>query len=81
MFPVRYELSSYIPEDDILHSHRRESLKSYGRGNVHKSRNVMATLIPAEEDEWCSLDCDPGSEQCQEFVQLFAKYKGVRGLP
>jgi hypothetical protein len=24
---VRYELSLYIPEDDILHSHRRESLK------------------------------------------------------
>jgi hypothetical protein len=24
-----YELGSYIQEDDILHSHRRESLKSY----------------------------------------------------
>jgi hypothetical protein len=29
MFPVRYELVFYIPEDDILHSHRRENLKSY----------------------------------------------------
>jgi hypothetical protein len=27
--PVRYELGFYIPEDNILHSHRRESLKSY----------------------------------------------------
>jgi hypothetical protein len=27
--PVRYELSFYIPEDDILHSHCRENLKSY----------------------------------------------------
>jgi hypothetical protein len=27
--PVRYELGFYIPEDDILHSHRRENLKSY----------------------------------------------------
>jgi hypothetical protein len=26
---VKYELRSYIPEDDILHSHRRENLKSY----------------------------------------------------
>jgi hypothetical protein len=26
--PVRYELVFYIPEDDILHSHRREDLKS-----------------------------------------------------
>jgi hypothetical protein len=29
MSPVRYELGFYIPEDDILHSHRRENLKSY----------------------------------------------------
>jgi hypothetical protein len=27
--PVRYELSFYIPEDDVLHSHRHENLKSY----------------------------------------------------
>jgi hypothetical protein len=27
--PVRYELGSYIPEDGILHSDRRETLKSY----------------------------------------------------
>jgi hypothetical protein len=26
---VRYELSFYIPEDGILHSHCRENLKSY----------------------------------------------------
>jgi hypothetical protein len=27
--PVKYELGVYIPEDGILHSHRRENLKSY----------------------------------------------------
>jgi hypothetical protein len=27
--PVKYEVGFYIPEDDILHSHRREHLKSY----------------------------------------------------
>jgi hypothetical protein len=27
--PVRYELSIYIPEDDILHSDRHENLKCY----------------------------------------------------
>jgi hypothetical protein len=27
--PVRYELDFYIPEVTILHSHRRENLKSY----------------------------------------------------
>jgi hypothetical protein len=26
---VKYERGSYIPEDDILHSHRRENLKPY----------------------------------------------------
>jgi hypothetical protein len=29
MSPVRYELGSYIPEDGIVHGHRRENLKSY----------------------------------------------------
>jgi hypothetical protein len=28
MSPVQYELCFYIPEDAILHSHRRENLKS-----------------------------------------------------
>jgi hypothetical protein len=27
--PVKYELGSYIPVDDVLHNHRRENLKSY----------------------------------------------------
>jgi hypothetical protein len=29
VYPLRYELNFYIPEDDILHSHRRENLKFY----------------------------------------------------
>jgi hypothetical protein len=29
MFPVKYELGSYIPEDDIPHSHCLKNLKSY----------------------------------------------------
>jgi hypothetical protein len=29
VFLVRYELSFYITEDSILHSHRRGKLKSY----------------------------------------------------
>jgi hypothetical protein len=27
--PVKYELGFYIPEEDILHSDRRGTLKSY----------------------------------------------------
>jgi hypothetical protein len=29
MSPVKYELGFFIPEDGILHSHRRDYLKSY----------------------------------------------------
>jgi hypothetical protein len=29
VFPLKYELGFHIPEDDILHSHRRENHKSY----------------------------------------------------
>jgi hypothetical protein len=29
VFPVRYELGFYFPEDGVLHSHRRENRKSY----------------------------------------------------
>jgi hypothetical protein len=32
MSHVRYELGFYILEDDILHSHRRENLRSYRHG-------------------------------------------------
>jgi hypothetical protein len=27
--PVKYELGFYIPEDNILHSHRFENIESY----------------------------------------------------
>jgi hypothetical protein len=29
VFPMRYKLDFYIPEEDILNSHCRENLKSY----------------------------------------------------
>jgi hypothetical protein len=31
MSPVEYELSFYIPEDGILHNHRRENFKFWLR--------------------------------------------------
>jgi hypothetical protein len=30
--PVKYEMGFYIPEDDILHNHRSENVKSYIEG-------------------------------------------------
>jgi hypothetical protein len=37
---VKYELGVDIPEDDILHGHRREDLKSYFAKNVPLSSNI-----------------------------------------
>jgi hypothetical protein len=41
--PVSYELGFYVPGDDILHSHRRENLKSFidlSRRSLQRRRNV-----------------------------------------
>jgi hypothetical protein len=56
--PVKYELWFYIPEDDILHSHRRENLKSYlaltgwtlqRRRNVSLMRYKLSFYIPEDD--------------------------------
>jgi hypothetical protein len=56
--PVKYELGFYIPEDDILHSHRRESLKSYialtgwtlwRRHNVSPVKYELGFYIPEDD--------------------------------
>jgi hypothetical protein len=59
--PVKYELGFYIPEDDILHSHRRENLKSYKqivieciRIDTPVSLSVRITLYL---EEWCLQGC------------------------
>jgi hypothetical protein len=56
--PVRYEPGSYIPEDDILHSHRRENLKSYtsqnllgGRGKTDEKLSFRIVGIPSRFDQ------------------------------
>jgi hypothetical protein len=41
---VKYELGFYIPEDAILHSHRRENLKSYNSSDMWK--NAHAAYSP-----------------------------------
>jgi hypothetical protein len=54
---VKYKLSSYIPEDDILHSHGCENLKSYialtgwalyRRHNVSPVRYELGLYIPED---------------------------------
>jgi hypothetical protein len=42
MFPVKYGLGFYIPQDDIPHSDRRETLKYYsGWNNDHITQNSI----------------------------------------
>jgi hypothetical protein len=57
VFPVRNELDSYISEDDILHSRRRENRKSlialtgwtlYLRRKVFPLRYEMGSYIPED---------------------------------
>jgi hypothetical protein len=38
--PVKYELGFYIPEGDILHSHRRENLKFYIFTNAPEENTI-----------------------------------------
>jgi hypothetical protein len=47
--PVKYELGFYIPEEDILHSHRRENFKSdirigSGSSNYIGSDNINSII-------------------------------------
>jgi hypothetical protein len=42
MSPVKYELGFYIPEDDILHGHRRVNLKSYSFVLVYTSKSYVS---------------------------------------
>jgi hypothetical protein len=41
--PVKYELGFYIPDDDILHSDRREYLRSYD-DNIHSADPTQRIL-------------------------------------
>jgi hypothetical protein len=56
--PVKYKLGFYIPEDDILHSHRHENLKSYialtgctlqWRRNVFPVKYELGFYIPEDD--------------------------------
>jgi hypothetical protein len=49
VLPVRYELGSYISEVGILHSHRRENLKSDMRvvgSEIYGQDMDLSSLIP-----------------------------------
>jgi hypothetical protein len=49
--PVKYELGFYIPEDDILHSHRRENLKSY-EGPYVRRHDTPGSVVRSIIGKW-----------------------------
>jgi hypothetical protein len=72
---VKYELGFYIPEDDILHSHRRENLNSYT-----EMWPFSETCNPVDREDTTSLgDCvitSPLSIQLgAAYKTLFSTYK------
>jgi hypothetical protein len=58
--PVKYELGFYIPEDHILHSHRREILKSYANGQL----DVPALVPPVHMVRTAGWDPDSIWKMC-----------------
>jgi hypothetical protein len=52
---VRYELGFYIPEDDILHSHRRGNLKSYKTSLFE----TLAKTLLSESEVQCLYKSSP----------------------
>jgi hypothetical protein len=68
MSPVKYELGFYIPEDDILHSHRRENLKSYIELTVCallRRRHVFP--VKYELGYYTPEDDIPHSDRCENL--------------
>jgi hypothetical protein len=48
---MKYELEFFVPEDDILHSHRRESLKSYKSVQVSQFKRLTDNRSSRETQE------------------------------
>jgi hypothetical protein len=53
VFPVRYELSSYIPEDDILHSLKSCTIGSPASRNYEDDRGDRKEETAAKDSESC----------------------------
>jgi hypothetical protein len=49
IFHVRYELCFYVQEDGVLHSHRRENLKSYMKSLIWQFRVILTRTIFSRE--------------------------------
>jgi hypothetical protein len=63
-------MGSYIPEDGILHSHRRENLKSYKGGNVRMKVYDNITVPHTPLCVQCLLHTRISAEAYLSFVTV-----------
>jgi hypothetical protein len=75
MSPVRYELGFYIPEDGILHSHRRENLESYIILTGWALQRKLLSPVKYEQSH------SHRREKLTSCTEVNLKFHGRRGLP
>jgi hypothetical protein len=54
--PVKYKLGFYIPEDDDLHSRRRENLKSYIILRIVHISSTVTSYRPTDSPFFLAID-------------------------
>jgi hypothetical protein len=74
MSPVKYELGFYIPEDDILHSHRCETPQSYSR-NSSSQNLVMYRIHPFAEEP--HSECTTRDRVCADLPVAVVAISGL----
>jgi hypothetical protein len=75
--PMRYEFGSYIPEDGILRSHRRENFKSY---NFYSLPTIASFVISnAWNGPRMLYACDEKDVQ-NIYIKLKEEVYCLRGL-
>jgi hypothetical protein len=72
VFSVTYELSSYIPQDGILRSHRRENLKAYVAPYEIVNIQMFPTLAKVQADREIirGLDLVTGNTETVQMSKL-----------
>jgi hypothetical protein len=77
--PVKYELGFYIPEDAILHSHRRVNLKSYiveatrARPSLEHGTVDSPTCLPVRVPLWDAVSVHPSESSSSFLMWMRAK--------
>jgi hypothetical protein len=80
--PVRYELGFYIPQDDILHSHRPENGKQSSEVIVPTSVPGRARIVIKSSDPWSRYRLTgPSLVNCLSEQRNSAAFVRKRNMP